>query len=350
MRDEAVADLNTPEHAAVAFGQRPPFLFALLLALLVVLVIAICIGAIPLPLRGIFGLAQMSNMQDVVLYQIRLPRVVLAAIAGAGLACAGATLQALFRNPLADPSLIGVSGGAAVGAIFMIVLGAGFFSDALMPYLIPLAAVAGAIGITAMLYGFARWFGNFEVSTMLLVGIALNSISTVAIGAFQFLSDDTQLRTLVFWLMGSYGRATWVTVLPAVGVIVSAVLVLVSLGRKLDILQLGETEARHLSVDVDKLKRYTVIAAAAAVGAAVAVSGIIAFVGLIVPHIVRLIVGTSNRWVLPGAVLLGASLSVLADLVSRIIIVPAELPVGLVTSALGAPFFLWLIAVARPRT
>ena len=328
---------------------RPPLVLVLILALIVASIAAIGIGAVPLSIAGIFGLAETSDMQETVLYSIRLPRVVLAGLAGAGLAAAGAALQALFRNPLADPGLIGVSGGAAVGAIFMIVFGAALISEALMPYFIPLAAIAGAATVTAILYGFARWFGNFEVSTMLLVGIALNAMATVGIGAFEFLSDDTQLRTLVFWTMGSFGRATWTTVLPAAVIIVLASAVLLSRGRALDILQLGEVEARHLSVDVGMLKRVTVICAAAAVGAAVAVSGIIAFVGLIVPHIVRLLLGPSNRWVLPGSLLLGATLCVLADLVARMVIVPAELPVGLVTSALGGPFFLWLIATARSR-
>ncbi|MEL7024111.1 MAG: iron ABC transporter permease [Pseudomonadota bacterium] len=330
-------------------GRRPPLIFGLAVVLVIAVAIGVCIGAIPLSLSSVLGFSESSAMQQTVLYNIRLPRVVLAALAGAALAVSGAALQALFRNPLADPGLIGVSGGAAVGAIFMIVFGATFVAESWMPYMISVAAITGAIAVTGLLYAFARWFGNFEVSTMLLVGIALNAMSTVGIGAFEFLSDDTQLRTLVFWTMGSYGRATWTTVLPAAIIIVAAAAILVSRSRALDILQLGEVEARHLSINVDALKRITVICAAASVGAAVAVSGIIAFVGLIVPHIVRLLLGPSNRWVMPGALLLGATLSVLADLVARMVIVPAELPVGLVTSAMGAPFFLWLIASARSR-
>ncbi|MEM7612238.1 MAG: iron ABC transporter permease [Pseudomonadota bacterium] len=328
-------------------GGRQAVLFLLAMLLFAAVALAICVGAISLPFLGIVGLAEKTPMQSVVLEQIRLPRVVLAAIAGGALAVAGGALQAMFRNPLADPGLIGVSGGAAVGAIGMIVLGAGVFSDSLLPYLIPLAAVSGAALVTALLFVFAKWFGSFEISTMLLVGIALNSIATVAIGAFEFLSDDTQLRTLVFWMMGSFGRATWATVLPAAVVIILASVMLLFQGRALDILQLGEAEARNLSVDVNRLKRVTIVGAAAGVGGAVAVSGIIAFIGLIVPHIVRLVIGPSNRWVLPASLMLGATLSVLADLLARTIIVPAELPVGLVTSAIGGPFFLWLIARVR---
>ncbi|MEN7342136.1 MAG: iron ABC transporter permease [Pseudomonadota bacterium] len=336
-----------PQSVGPRFNQRPPLLGLLVVVFVIAFGMAVCIGAIPLSLAGILGFADQPAMHDVVFAEIRLPRVVLAAVAGGALAISGAALQALFRNPLADPGLIGVSGGAAVGAIAMIVVGGAVFAEIWMPYLVPLAAVTGAAAVTGLLYAFARWFGNFEVSTMLLVGIALNSLSTVAIGAFEYLSDDTQLRTLVFWMMGSFGRATWLTVLPAATVMILAATTLSVFGRALDILQLGESEARHLSINVDQLKRIVIICAAAAVGAAVAVSGIIAFVGLIVPHIVRLMLGPSNRWVSPASVLLGAALCVIADLIARIVITPAELPVGLVTSALGGPFFLWLIASVR---
>ncbi|MEO1203917.1 MAG: iron chelate uptake ABC transporter family permease subunit, partial [Pseudomonadota bacterium] len=165
--------------------------------------------------------------------------------------------------------------------------------------------------------------------------------------AFEYLSDDTQLRTLIFWMMGSYGRATWQTVLPTLVIIILAGGLLLRSGRALDTLQLGEADAHYLGVDVDRLKRTTILASAATVGAGVAVSGIIAFVGLVVPHLVRLLGGASNGFVLAGSALLGASLSVVADTVARTAVVPAELPVGLVTSAMGAPFFLWLIARVR---
>ncbi|MEM6512681.1 MAG: iron ABC transporter permease [Pseudomonadota bacterium] len=311
---------------------------------------ALVTGAIDIALTDFFASDPARAMQHTVLTDIRGPRVLMAACVGASLAVAGGALQGLFRNPLADPGLIGVSSGAAVGALSMIVFGAGIVvSSSMLVFLVPLSAVVGAGLVTLFLYSFARFFSNFSVMTMLLVGIAINALGSVAIGAFNFLSDDQQLRTLVFWLMGSYGRATWASVLPAAAIAMTATVILLKSARGLDVLQLGESEARALGVDVERLKRRVILTSAAAVGAGVAVAGIVAFVGLVVPHLVRLMGGAPNRFVLPAAGLLGAALSILADLVARTAVVPAELPVSLVTSALGAPFFLWLIARMRTR-
>lgn len=325
-------------------------LLVLATALVALTLIALAVGAVPVSVFDLLVSSSVSDVERTVFVEIRSPRVVLAAAVGATLGLSGAALQGLFRNPLADPQLIGVSSGAALGAIAMIVLGGSLaVSDALTPFMIPMAAVAGAGSVTLFLYAFASRYGRFNIVTMLLVGIAINALSVVGIGAFEYLSDDTQLRTLVFWMMGSFGRSTWPTVLPAIGFIAVASLLLLQNARRLDLLQLGEAEARHLGVDVVVLKRTIILAAAAGVGAGVALSGIIGFVGLIVPHLVRLLGGASNSYVLPGSALLGAGLTVTADLVARMVIVPAEIPVGLVTSALGAPFFLWLIARMRPR-
>ena len=328
--------------------RRKNVLVLLSCVLAAVVVAALSTGAIPLSLLDALRDDAERAMQRSVLLDIRSPRVVLAAAVGAALAIAGAALQGLFRNPLADPGLIGVSSGAAVGALSMIVLGGSLVVSATwMPYLVPAAAVAGAVAVTLFLYAFARRYGNFSVTTMLLVGIAINALATVAIGAFEYLSDDTQLRTLVFWMMGSFGRATWPAVLPTLAVILIGAVLLLRSARSLDVLQLGEAEAHYVGIDVDGLKRRIILSAAAAVGAGVAVSGIIVFVGLVVPHLVRLLGGAGHRYVLLGSALLGASLCVAADLIARTAVVPAELPVGLVTSALGAPFFLWLIARVR---
>ncbi len=308
---------------------------------------AAAVGAIPLPLADLLA-GNASSLHRTVFVDIRAPRVLLAASVGAVLGLAGAALQGLFRNPLADPGLIGVSAGAALGAIAMIV-----FSDrvalppALQPFAVPAAAVAGALLVTSFLYSFAAWFGRFSVVTLLLVGIAINALATVGIGAFEYLSDDRQLRNLVFWMMGSFGRSAWATTVPALAVMLVAGIILLRQHRGLDLLQLGEAEASFLGVDVDRLKRVVILTSAAAVGAGVALSGMIGFVGLVVPHLVRLLIGPAHSLLLPGAVLLGASLMVAADLLARTVITPAELPVSLVTSALGAPFFLWLIARMR---
>ena len=323
-------------------------LSALVILLASCLLAALSMGAISLsPLAVLAGTA--SELQVTVFAEIRTPRVVLAAAVGSVLGIAGAALQGLFRNPLADPTLIGVSSGAALGAVAMIVLGeATALPAALTPYAIPLAAIGGAVAVTLGLFAFSQRYGQFSIVTILLVGIAINALCTVGIGIFQFLSDDRQLRTLVFWMMGSFGRAQWPLVAPALALMTLGVLWLGKQARDLDLLQLGEIQAQHLGVEVQRLKRYVVFGSAIAVGAAVALSGMIGFVGLVVPHLVRLLLSSTHRLVVPGAALLGASLMVLADLVARTIIVPAELPVSLVTSAIGAPFFLWLIARMRP--
>ena len=343
-----VATLDTVGAERGALSRRRAIVLVLAALLVFVALIALGIGAIPVTLSDAFAIDSGRELQRTVLLEIRGPRIVLAAGVGAALAVSGAALQGLFRNPLADPGLIGVSSGAAVGALCMIVFGGSLVvAAAWMPYLVPGAAVAGAAGVTLFLYAFARRYGNFSVTTMLLVGIAINALATVAIGAFEYLSDDTQLRTLIFWMMGSFGRATWSTVLPALGVMVAALAVLMRTAKPLDVLQLGESEAHYLGVDVESLKRRIILFSAAAVGAGVAVAGIIAFLGLVIPHLVRLLGGAAHGYVLWGSALLGATLAVVADTVARTAVVPAELPVGLVTSAMGAPFFLWLIARVR---
>ena len=319
-------------------------------ALIVALWYALVSGAVPITFGTLFADSDAGVFQRMVFAEIRSPRIVLAAFVGAALALAGASLQGLFRNPLADPGLIGVTSGAALGAIAMIVLGAALqVPDWLDPYVLPLAAVAGAGLVTVFIYLFAQRFGQFNIVTILLLGIAVNALAGVGIGAFQYLSDDAQLRTLTFWMMGSFGRATWPAVLPAVALMLIAGAFLLRQERALDRLQLGEAEARHVGVDVVRVKRLTVLMSAAAAGAGVAVTGAIGFVGLVVPHLARLMGGAAHSFVLPASMLLGGSLMVCADLVARTAVTPAELPVGLVTSAIGAPFFLWLIARARPR-
>ena len=308
------------------------------------------VGAVPIPVFGVlFGDAEMSRLQQTVLLELRLPRVLLAAMVGAALAIAGAALQGLFRNPLAEPQLIGVSSGAALGAISFIVAGSRLdVPEFIAPYLLPLAAMAGAVVVTTALYAFSRRRGDPGVTIMLLVGIAINALAAVGIGFFTWIANDGELRSLTFWSLGSFGSAQWDTALPAVLFIAVAIVALLPGRRQLDLLQLGEVEARRLGVSVPQLKRRIVFASAAAVGAAVSVSGIIAFVGLVVPHVARLLGGVHHSFLLPGAALLGAALAVTADLGARTLVSPAEMPVGLITSAIGAPFFLWLILRLRP--
>ncbi|MBO6701798.1 MAG: iron ABC transporter permease [Pseudomonadales bacterium] len=326
-----------------------PGIAALAVFLALVCTIAMSSGAVPLSVFDVMT-GSATELETTIFNEIRSPRVLLAGFVGAALALAGAVLQGLFRNPLADPGLIGVSSGGALGAIAMIVLGAALnLPDWLSPYALPLAAIAGALAVTLFLYSFASYYGQFNIVTVLLVGIAINALATVGIGAFQYLSDDAQLRTLVFWMMGSFGRANWTTVLPSVVLISTGILILLRQAKNLDRMQLGEKEAFHLGVDVRLAKRTIILVSAAIVGAGVALSGIVAFVGLVVPHLIRLMLGAQHTVVLAGSALLGAALMILADLIARMIVAPAELPVSLVTSAIGAPFFLWLITRSKLR-
>ena len=291
-----------------------------------------------------FLLGKTSDIQNTVLTEIRLPRVILSGLAGASLGISGAALQGLFRNPLADPGLIGVSAGAALGATLMIVLGGDIFSQySLGVFFIPLAAIAGSSLVILMLYFMTKGFGYEGVTYMLLVGIAINAIAGVGIGILTYISSDSELRSLTFWTMGSFGGVTWPLLMPVILIIALAIIIMIPYSRQLDLLQLGEPEAFRLGVDVQKLKYTIILTCAASVGASVALSGMIGFVGLIVPHLTRLLGGVNHNYVLPGSALMGAALMIIADLIARIIIQPAELPIGLITSAIGSPFFLWLI-------
>ncbi len=307
-------------------------------------VVAIVARALGLPL------APAEPVHETVVLSIRLPRAVLGLVVGAALAVAGAALQGLFRNPLADPGLIGVSTGAALAAASTIVLGGGLV--AAVPgltrgMLIPLAAFAGGLAATAAVYRIASRDGRTEVATLLLAGVAINAIAGAGIGLLIFVSDDQALRDLNFWMLGSLGGATWQRLLPALPLIVGPALALPLFARRLDALLLGETEALHLGFAVERCKRAIVALAALAVGGAVALTGVIGFVGLVVPHLVRLLVGAGHRRVLPLSLVLGSALLLIADLAARTLALPAELPIGIVTSCIGGPFFLWLLLRRR---
>jgi iron complex transport system permease protein len=290
--------------------------------------------------------------QALVLTAIRVPRVLLAIGVGGGLAVSGAVMQGLFRNPLADPGLIGVSSGASLAAVVTIVLGStvfGAWGDLLGAFLLPAAAFAGGVLATVVVYRLATRDGQTSVTTMLLAGIAINAMAGAGTGLMIFIADDDQLRDLTFWTLGSLGGATW-TRLGVVGpCLLGGMLAAPLLARPLNALLLGESEARHLGIRTERVKQLVVLLAAGVVGAAVAVSGIIGFVGLVVPHLLRLSVGPDHRVLLPGSALLGGALLLGADLLARTIVAPAELPIGIVTALVGAPFFLWLLLRDRRR-
>ena len=324
-------------------GKQISILFLISALCLIAFILAIANGSYQISLTEILTDSE-QNIQRVVLTEIRLPRVLISCLVGASLGISGAVLQGLFRNPLADPGLIGVSAGAAFGASIAIVITPAFIAESsLGVFVLPISGVLGASFVIALLFVLTKGFGFQSITYLLLVGIAVNAIVGVGIGVLTYISTDSELRTLTFWTMGSFGGITWSLLIPASIVIMLSVVLLIPISRQLDLVQLGEIEAYRLGVDVRKLKVRIILCCASCVGASVALSGMIGFVGLIVPHLARLIGGVSHRYLLPAAALLGACIMVSADLLSRVIIQPAELPIGLITSAIGSPFFLWLI-------
>ncbi len=338
-------------------------LTALALLLGVIVLLAVGIGAVSITPQQVIGILldeagittdiEFAERQRAVLMVIRLPRVVMGVLIGAALAVSGAAIQGLFRNPLADPGLIGISSGAALAAALMIVLGGGLLSGvaALMGDMaLPLAAFVGGLLTTLLIYRLATADGRTQVATMLLAGIAINAIAGACIGLMTFIANDDQLRDITFWSLGSLGRASWANIAAVLPFMLIALLPITLLARALNALLLGEAEAGHLGVDVQRVKTLVVLMSALAVGAGVAVAGIIGFVGLVVPHLMRLLVGPDHRVVLPGSALLGAGLLVATDLLARTIAVPAEVPIGIMTALVGGPFFLWLLLRDRTRS
>jgi len=286
---------------------------------------------------------------ELILGQIRVPRTLLGLAVGAVLALSGVAMQGLFRNPLADPGLVGVSSGAALGAAIAIVAGAsvGGLPDAIEPYLLSISAFAGGLIVTGIVYRLGRRDGQTSVGIMLLAGVAMTALAGSIIGLFSYLADDATLRTLTFWNLGTLNGASYTRLWPLLLVCVLVILWLPRRAKALNALLLGESEARHLGIEVERLKRELVLCIAMGVGAAVAAAGLIGFVGLIVPHLVRLIAGPDHRVVLPASALAGASLLLLADVFARLVLAPAELPIGIVTALIGAPFFLFLLVRGR---
>lgn len=320
---------------------KAPFLLLLSGLLCASLVVAASVGAVRIPILSLLS-GGLDEQQLAVLSSIRLPRILLAAIVGASLAVSGAAMQGLFRNPLADPGLIGISSGAALAVAVMIVL-VGSGAGALGLYGLSIAAFAGGLISCLLIFRFAQLGGAFSVTYMLLAGIAVNALAAAGTGFLSYLSDDQQLRTLTFWTMGSLGGALWPAVLVGATVVLPATVLLIANARQLNILLLGEQEAQHLGVDSARLKRIVIFCSALSVGAAVALSGIIGFVGLVVPHLLRLAIGPDHRLLIPSCALLGALLLLLADTLARTMMAPAEMPVGILTSLIGGPFFLWLL-------
>lgn len=296
-------------------------------------------------LDALIGAQAWTRQEEAVVWSIRLPRVVLAAAVGAGLGAAGAALQGMFRNPLADPGLIGVSSGSAFAAALAIVVGVGGLGG----FGRPLAAFAGGLLTTLLIYAFSRRSGRMDPATMLLAGVAVNAALAAGISFLIFAADEPELRDIVFWVMGSLAGSNWDLAVTAAPLILIAVAVLVRLGGSLNLLALGQAEARHMGVHVERTQILLVSASALAAGAGVAAAGVVGFVGLMAPHIVRLAVGADHRKLMPASALAGAILVLAADLCARMALSPSELPLGIVTAIVGTPLFLLLIDRSRRR-
>lgn len=338
-------------------------LFALAAALVFVTLISADKGSVEISQQQIFavllkkiGVSAASDFtiqQEATLFDIRLPRIVLGALVGAALGISGAAMQGIFRNPLADPSLIGISSGAALAATAVVVIGdAVSFSlpPVLQLFVFPAAAFTGALVTTLAIYRLATVGGRTVVATLLLAGIALNALAQSFSGFLTFYATDTQIRSLTFWKLGSLGNGGWSSVLAAMPFILIPILLFSRLARPLNALLLGESEAGHLGFEIERIKRQAIILAALSVGASVAFTGLITFVGLVVPHLLRLIIGSDHRYLFPASALLGATLLLTADLVARTLVSPAEMPIGILTAMIGAPFFLWLLIRSGQRS
>ncbi|NRA63029.1 MAG: iron ABC transporter permease [Pseudobacteriovorax sp.] len=291
-------------------------------------------------------LSSNTTTESVIVSQVRLPRVILGLLVGAVLAGSGAITQAIFRNPLASPGLIGVQSGALLGALIAIVLGnsvasrLGGFDSSLLT---PLGAFISGVATTILVFKLSRHKGQTMLMTLLLAGVAISAIIGAFTGLLMYVADDEQLRTLTFWTLGSLGGASWTTLSYSAPILLLCIGVIPFLSNHLNALTLGESQAAHLGVAVEQTKLLSIVIVALGVGTAVSATGMIGFIGLVAPHLIRLICGPDHRALLVLTMLLGASLLNLADAFSKIIVEPSELPIGILTSFIGGPFFLWLL-------
>ena len=326
---------------------------ALMMMLFSSALLSLVSGAMPLPAMESLlsvvdhfsgsSLSVLQSYQQAVVIELRLPRILLAVMVGAMLAQCGAVMQGLFRNPLADPGIIGVSSGAAVGAVIAIV----FLPAALAGWTVPVAAFVSGLTVTLLIYGLAQTRNGTSMVVLLLAGVAISALAGAFIGFVSYFADDQDLRAVSLWQMGSLAGSDSTSIWLAT---ITMLLLAVAFQRganALNALLLGESEARHLGIQVERLKLELIVLTAIGVGIAVACAGIIGFVGLVVPHIVRMATGPNHKTLLPLTALCGAVLLVAADLLARLLVQPAELPVGLVTALMGAPFFLFMLIRQR---
>jgi iron complex transport system permease protein len=327
------------------------------LVLVVVLALALGLASVTgaVPVRPADWLAMLATDRSAgahVLWELRLPRALLAALVGAALGLAGALTQGLFRNPLADPGLLGVTSGAVCAAALVLT----FFAAAVgglpapwRPWVLPVSAFVGALVVCYVLARVARWLTPGSVAGLLLTGLALNALTMAVVGLCTYVADDEQLRSLTFWTLGSLAGASWGVVAVLAAALGAALLQARRIAQALNALALGEATASHVGVDVERLRTQLIVVVALLAALAVAWCGLIGFIGLMAPHLVRSVAGADQRAVLPLSALAGALLLVLADTAARWVAIPAEVPVGILTALIGAPAFLLLLRSAAAR-
>ena len=335
------------------FRQNKFFFPALTAFLIIIMLCAIAFGAVSILPSDMFSAVKHffqgkgpANIYEGVFLQLRLPRVLLCSIVGAILAASGVLMQGLFRNPIVEPGLVGTSSGAAFGAAFVFVISAKMSPEVKSiagPLLVPLFAFAGGLLATFVVYSLAKSEKRISITSLLLVGIAINAVGLSGTGFMSYIARDPQARSITFWNLGTFSGAGWNQVF--ITAVIAGLIFFVTLryAKQLNALILGEEEASYLGVNPEKLKRRIMLFNTAMVAVATAFVGVISFMGLIVPHILRLLIGSDNKKLLPASMLLGAALMTLADMGARLFLAPAEIPIGIITSLVGAPVFIFLL-------
>ena len=342
---------KTPPTQLLRWHGRIYGILGLLILLVVMAALAITIGSVEIPFLTTSGILlsrlpfidmtpTWASALETIILEIRLPRIILAGIVGAALAIAGATYQGLFRNPLADPYLIGVAQGAALGAVIGFLLPSTWHVMGIG--IIPVFAFTGALFSTAIVYGLSRVGRTVPVATLILAGVALGALLG-SIVSYLIISSEEKMHGILFWLMGSFSMSQWTEVKIVLPYVVVGIVVILLYARPLNVMQLDEEQAQQLGINVERVKLVLLIAATLITAAAVSFVGTIGFVGIIIPHTVRLIWGADHRFLLPLSVLTGATFLIIADLIARTVLAPAEIPIGVITALCGAPFFLYLL-------
>jgi len=332
-----------------SFIRRHPFITTAIL-LVGAFLLSIVLGSVFIPPESIFkallGLEPLQGTLNTILFEIRLPHAVLITLTGAALAASGTAYQGLFRNPLADPYLIGIASGAGLGAVTM--MARDWPKDLLGFYSVPAAAFAGALVTVAIVYSIARLGKTVPVTTLILAGVAVSTFAT-SLSSFLMLQSESELRRAIAWLLGGAALSGWQPVIAMLPYVVVGVTALLFSGHQLNVLQTGEEQAQQLGLPVERIKLVLIIAASLAAAAAVAFSGMIGFIGLVIPHSLRLIWGGDHRRLLPLSLFGGAAALLVADVVARTILPPQVVPVGIITALVGVPFFLWLLRRAKAQ-